>query len=74
LSELRPGEIGCVVDVGHPADRLLAARILEIGLVRGTRVRYLRAAPLGDPIEVDVEGFLLSLRRNEAGAVIVERE
>ena len=66
--------MGRVAEVSDHGGGQLAARILEIGLVRGTRVHYLRSAPLGDPIEVDVEGFLLSLRRDEANAVIVELE
>lgn len=70
LSELRAGSIGRVVSVqGEPH---LALRILELGLVCGTPVRVVRTAPLGGPMEVEVEGFLLSLRRNEADAVRVE--
>ena len=70
LAQLVPGQAGRVVKV--QAEPQLALRILEIGLVCGAAVRYLRAAPWGDPIEVDVEGFLLSLRRREAEAVTVE--
>lgn len=70
LSQLRPGEVARIVSVqGEPH---LALRILELGLVCGTPVRLVRSAPLGGPIEVEVEGFLLSLRRNEADAVRVE--
>jgi len=72
LAQLAPGQTGRVAGVCENRNHELAARILEIGLVRGTVVQYLRAAPLGDPIEVDVEGFLLALRRNEAEAVMVE--
>lgn len=70
LGDLRPGQAGRVVKV--QAEPQLALRILEMGLVCGALVRFLRAAPLGGPIEVDVEGFLLSLRRREAEAVTVE--
>ncbi len=52
----------------------LALHLLEIGLAKGARVRFLRSAPLGDPIQVEVDGFLLSLRKNEAAAVRVELE
>ncbi len=70
LSQLRPGEVARVVSVqGEPH---LALRILELGLVCGTPVRLLRSAPLGGPIEVEIDGFLLSLRRSEADAVRVE--
>lgn len=70
LSRLRPGQAGRIVKVqGEPQ---LALRILELGLVCGTPVRLLRAAPLGGPIEVEVDGCFLSLRRNEADAISVE--
>lgn len=72
LADLELGETGRVVEVR--AKEPLALHILEIGLVTGARVRFLRSAPLGDPIQVDVDGFLLSLRKNEAEAVLVETE
>jgi ferrous iron transport protein A len=70
LAQLRPGQTSRVIRV--QGDDELAFRILEMGLVQGVKVQYLRAAPWGDPIEVDVEGLLLSLRRREAEAVTVE--
>lgn len=72
LAELEPGRSGRVLEVraGEP----LALHILEIGLVTGARVRFLRSAPLGDPIQIEVDGFLLSLRKNEAEAVLVETD
>ena len=70
LAELRSGDYGRVVAVrGEP---YLAIRILELGLVGGTPFRVLRTAPLGGPIELELEGALLSLRRSEASAVQVE--
>jgi len=49
------------------------ARLLAMGLTKGSRLRIVRVAPLGDPIEISVRGFYLSLRREEANAVLVER-
>ncbi len=70
LSQLRAGDCGRVVAVeGEPH---LAIRILELGLVSGTSFRVLRTAPLGGPMEVEIEGSLLSLRRSEADAVHIE--
>lgn len=70
LSELRPGERGTVVRVGGggPARR----RIMEMGLVRGTEVKVVRVAPLGDPVEFEVRGYSLSLRKDEAQQVQVQ--
>ena len=72
LSDLSPGQSGRVQRIeGQPANR---QRLQEMGLIRGTAVQFVRAAPLGDPIEIRVRGYHLSLRRQEADAVIVDRE
>lgn len=72
LSQLSPGQSGRVVRIeGVGGAR---QRLQEMGLVRGTPVQFVRAAPLGDPIEVRVRGYSLSLRRQEADAVIVESQ
>ncbi|MGI5868015.1 MAG: FeoA family protein [Kiritimatiellia bacterium] len=55
---------------GNPAYR---ARLLALGLTRGVVVEVVNLAPLGDPIEISVRGFRLSLRRSEAAVVEVER-
>lgn len=70
LSRLLAGQSGRIVTVqGEPQ---LALRILELGLVCGTPIRLLRSAPLGGPIEVEIDGSFLSLRRDEADAITVE--
>lgn len=47
-------------------------RMLDMGLVPGAEIAVVRRAPLGDPIEFDVKGYHLSLRRSEAEQVLVE--
>ena len=70
LSELESGEEGVVVRVeGPPA---LRRRLMEMGIVRGTKIKMVRRAPLGDPIEYEVKGYNLSLRAGEADGVYVE--
>ena len=72
LSQLTPGQSARVTRIeGLPSSR---QRLQEMGLLRGTPVQFVRAAPLGDPIEIRVRGYNLSLRRQEADAIIVERE
>jgi DtxR family Mn-dependent transcriptional regulator len=70
LHELSVGQRGVVVRVGGqgPARR----RMMDMGLVPGTEVRVLRMAPLGDPIEFEVKGYSLSLRKSEASKIQVE--
>ena len=50
----------------------LKRRIMEMGITKGASVHVRKVAPLGDPIEVTVRGYELSLRKDEAENVIVE--
>ena len=71
LSELKAGERGQVTAVAsEPAIR---RRLMDLGLVRGTELEVLRFAPLGDPIEINCKGLLLTLRRNEAEGIAVDK-
>ena len=72
LTRLAPGETARVRSIAGEAGA--RQRLQELGLIRGTSVQFIRAAPLGDPIEVRVRGYHLSLRRQEADCVLVERE
>jgi ferrous iron transport protein A len=70
LAHLPRGGSGVVSNItGEP---LLRRRLLEMGLTRGTRCELLRRAPLGDPIELRVRGYLLSLRAEQALCVRLE--
>jgi len=70
LSEI---PIGQVVQVEHVSgDGSVRRRLMELGLVPGTRVELLRVAPLGDPIELLVRGASLSIRKAEASAIAVQ--
>ena len=70
LAELAPGERGRVVSVAGDADA--ARRLMDLGLIRGTPVEVIRRAPLGDPLEVKLRGFMLTLRRAEAEHITVD--
>ena len=50
----------------------LRQRILDMGLTKGAEVRVRKMAPLGDPLEVTVRGYELSLRKAEAACIVVE--
>jgi len=50
----------------------LRRRLLELGMLPGTPIEVMRVAPMGDPIEVRLRGYALSLRREDARAVTVE--
>ncbi len=49
----------------------VSVRLLEMGLVPGTELRLLGFAPLGDPLEIEIRGYRLSLRKAEAAHVVV---
>jgi Fe2+ transport system protein FeoA len=72
LADLPPGRSGTVAGVeGAPA---LVQRLLEMGLTVGTGVEVVRYAPLGDPMEIRLRGYLLSLRKNDARNVRLAEE
>ncbi len=54
-------------------ERPVARRLMELGLLPGTDVEVVRVAPLGDPIEIALRGYRLSIRRAEAQRVEVQR-
>jgi Fe2+ transport system protein FeoA len=67
LADLRPGECGNVHHlIGTTQGRL---RLLEMGLTPGTHVKVVRAAAFGGPLDIQLRGYQLSLRRDEASAV-----
>jgi len=69
LADLPVGGRGTVASVaGAPA---VAQRLLEMGLTQGTEVEVVRFAPLGDPMEVRLWGYLLSLRKADAKNVLL---
>ena len=72
LDSLIPGE-HCVIQRIESGTTTVRQRLLEMGLTRGTNVELIRFAPMGDPIEISVRGYRLSLRRIEAESVIVSK-
>ncbi len=70
LSELLPGDKGVVV--GIQGKGMIQRRMLDMGVVAGAVIEVQKFAPLGDPMEVKVKGFNLSLRKQEAQTIQVE--
>ncbi|MCP3999561.1 MAG: ferrous iron transport protein A [Gammaproteobacteria bacterium] len=64
LDELKLGQQATITRVDHEGP--LAQRLMSLGLLEGTTVSLLRSALGGDPIEIDVMGYALSLRKAEA--------
>lgn len=72
LKDLAVGESGQVVGFGE-GSKAYRRKLLSMGLIPGTSFSVTRYAPMGDPVEIRVRGFSLSLRRDEACALLVER-
>ncbi len=70
LDQLARGGSAIIVRVG--GDRALRRRLLDMGLVHGETVTLTRMAPLGDPLELTIKGYHLSLRKSDARCIQVE--
>ena len=64
LNDLKPGQFGVVEKI--ICDRELRSRIVDMGITPGALVIMKRIAPFGDPIQINVRGFDLSIRKSEA--------
>ncbi len=69
LATVNIGTTTQVVDVS--GDDNTSLRLLEMGLTPGVEVTIVGAAPLGDPVELELRGYRLSIRRNEAARIVV---
>lgn len=69
LHTLAVGQSGIVEEVRDQG--FLSQRLLEMGIIRGTPIEVIRFAPMGDPIDIKIRGYHLSLRREEAQGIIV---
>ena len=72
LGDMRPGVCGKISRLSCRGK--LRRRLMDMGVVAGTPIRVERVAPLGDPIDLKLKGFHLSLRKEEAGDIWVEVE
>lgn len=64
LNELRPGQSGVITEVG--GEGALRCRFLDMGLIPRTKVKLIKTAPMGDPIEIELRGYNLTLRIDDA--------
>jgi len=71
LSELAPGQEATVLQV--KAQGPIRRRLLEMGFIRGAHLKVEKLAPLGDPMELVIKGYHLSLRREEGACILVSR-
>ena len=72
VADLEPRQKGVVVKINRRGT--IAKRLAEMGIGRGAVVEFERVAPLGDPIDIKVKGYHLSLRKSEAADIVVTTE
>lgn len=72
LKQLSVGDAGRVVGFGD-GPKAYRRKLLSMGLTPGTPLKVTRCAPMGDPVEIEVRGFNLSLRKGEAASLMVEK-
>jgi ferrous iron transport protein A len=70
LGELAVGQSGVICGFKFEDDH--TNRLMQMGLIEGTAIKIIRVAPSGDPIEVHVAGYALSMRKTDADAVMIE--
>ena len=70
LSQLNPGESGCIYAI-NTTHKALRRRLIDMGMVPYTDIKVKRIAPMGDPIEISMRGFSLSIRREDAEKIVI---
>ncbi len=70
LEDLAPGQSGTILSIGNKSGTV-KRRLVDMGLTPGTEVRVTKIAPLGDPVEVSLRGYELSLRKGDAAQIIM---
>jgi len=70
LAMLKPGQTGTIAAIG--AIGPLRRRLMDMGVLVGEKVKVVKVAPLGDPIEITVKHYQLSLRKKEARGIALE--
>lgn len=70
LGDLKIGQSGTIESVG--GEGALRLRFLDMGLIPGTKVQLQKVAPLGDPIQILVRGYELTIRLEDAGKITMQ--
>jgi ferrous iron transport protein A len=72
LKNLTVGDLGKIVGF-EQSGKAYRKRLLAMGLIPGTEFSVTRFAPMGDPVEIKLRGFSLTLRKDEASIVLIEK-
>ena len=67
---MQPGQSGVVESIGQKGP--IRRRLMDMGVTPGVKVEVIKVAPLGDPIEINIRGYELSLRKDEAQNIVLK--
>jgi ferrous iron transport protein A len=70
LSLLKPGDKAQITGYSQTSEKSSKMKLLSLGLTKGTEILAVKTAPFGDPMEIELRGYRLSLRKHEAEAVL----
>ena len=70
INDLQIGQCGKITEVGGEGP--LRLRLLDMGLIPGTRICLQKVAPMGDPIQIQLRGYELTIRREDAGMIGIQ--
>lgn len=70
LKDLKPGESSVITKIN--GEGAIKRRLMDMGVTKGTEILVRKVAPLGDPIEVNIRGYELTLRKSDAEKINVE--
>lgn len=71
LSDLKKGQVGKVLGL-HNENKALRRRLLDMGITEGVEVKVKKIAPLGDPIDIELRGYELCIRKNDMENIDIE--
>ncbi|MBU3182749.1 FeoA family protein [Clostridium psychrophilum] len=71
IYDLKTGDKGLIQSIG--GDDKFAKRLLALGFIEGTEVKLIATAPLGDPIVINLRGFNLAIRKNDAKNICIRK-
>lgn len=72
INDLKIGQEGVILSVSGEGP--LRLRFLDMGLIPGTRVTLQKIAPMGDPVQIRLRGYELTIRREDAGKIALKEE
>lgn len=72
LEKLKENQIGIVISVEGSGE--INHRLLDMGIVPGAKIKISKAAPFGDPLQIEIRGYSMCIRKETARKIIVEVE